>query len=515
MQEVIMRKGFINCKIWNSGATAFLLDEGRFVKLGNDADITKLTGSDELIDLKGMFVVPGFVDSHMHLAELGYYLSMVQLIGLKDKEDLKEKILAYQKKNPEATWIIGRGWDDSVMERPERSVLDEICQDLPVALTRIDGHVMAVNTKAMQEAGIDENTVIEGGTVDYEKGILEENAITLIQDALPVPKEAAIRSYIEKGSQMANQCGITTVGSDDFLAVTRDYRPVLNVFEQMSYQEALHVRVNEQCEFKDIQQYAAFLDDGYTMDVGNDYFKIGPLKLIADGTLGAETAAVTEAYLDHPERKGMMTLSEDEISLFTELAARYNMGVIVHAIGDAAVDSVLKAFQEFVLPGNPLHHGLVHCQILRQDQIQRILQMQLSCYFQSLFEEEDGRLLEERIGKERSSTCYPFTTLLRGTVASNGSDAPVCMPYALHGISLAVNGAEGIKETMSAEEALSSYTVKGAEQLFMQAVIGKIAEGYYADFAVLDKDICSCDPKEIDQTKVMMTVMNGETVFER
>jgi predicted amidohydrolase YtcJ len=510
-----MRRGFINSKIWQSKATAFLVDEGSFVKLGTDEEITKLTGSDELIDLKGMFVVPGFVDSHMHLAELGYYLSMIQLIGIHDLKELKNKIDAYRQKNPQASWIIGRGWDDTNMARPTRAMLDEICPDLPAALTRIDGHVMTVNTKALQEAGIVEGTEIEGGTIDYVNGILEENAMTLIQDVLPVPDEKTIRQYIETGSKLANQYGITTAGSDDFLAVTRDYKPVLNVFEQMSYQEALTVRVNEQCEFKDLQEFAAFLDEGYTMDVGNDYFRIGPLKLIADGTLGAETAAVSEPYTDHPDQKGMMTLSEDEISLFTELASNYNMGVIAHAIGDAAVDTVLKVYQEFVLEGNPLHSGLVHCQILRQDQIETIKKMHLSCYVQSLFEEDDAKMLTERIDAKRSETCYPFTTLLHSTLTSNGSDAPVCMPNVLHGISLAVNGVQGIQEKMSAEEALQSYTVNGAQQLFMQDVIGRIAEGYYADFAVLDQDILTCSPEQIDQTKVMMTVMNGETVFEK
>lgn len=510
-----MRRGFINSRIWNSEATAFLIDEGRFIKLGTNEEITKLTGADELIDLSGMFVVPGFVDSHMHLAELGYYLSQIQLIGVKDRNEIKHKIEGYRHQDPEAEWIIGRGWDETLMERPDRAFLDEICPDLPAAFTRVDGHVMAVNTKALQEAGIEEDSEIEGGTIHYAEGILEENAMTLIQDILPVPDEKRIRQYIETGAKLANSYGVTTVGSDDFVAVVRDYKPVLNVFEQMSYQEALTVRVNEQCEFPDLKTYAEFLDEGYTMDVGNDFFRIGPLKLIADGTLGSETAAVTKGYADHPGSQGIMTMHEDDISLFTELASNYNMGVIVHAIGDGAVDTVLKVFKQFVLEGNPLHSGLVHCQILRQDQIDEIKKMHLSCYVQSLFEEDDGRILRERVGSERAETCYPFTTLLEGTLTSNGSDAPVCMPKAVHGISLAVNGVQGIKETMSVEQALQSYTLKGAEQLFMSDVIGKIVEGYYADFAVLDQDITACDPKEIDRTKVMMTVMNGETVFEK
>lgn len=510
-----MITGYINSKIWTRKETAFLVEDDKFLSFGSDEEITKQTGSNELVDLHGMFVVPGFVDSHMHLAELGYYLSQIQMIGMKDINTLKEKVHTYQQKHPDTQWIIGRGWDDTIMEQPTREFLDAICPDCAIALTRVDGHVMAVNSKAFQLANITEDTEIEGGTIHFDTGILEENAITLIQKVLPVPDEKTIREYIELGSKLANSYGVTTVGSDDFLAVVPDYRPVLNVFEQMSFQQALTVRVNEQCEFVDINHFAQFLDEGYTMDVGNDFFRIGPLKLITDGTLGAETAAVSKPYEDHKDNVGMMTLSQDDIRLFTQLAFNYNMGVIAHAIGDQAVDTVLEVYKDFAIENNPLHSGLVHCQILRQDQIDTILKMKLSCYFQSLFMEDDGRILEERIGKQRAETCYPFQTLLQGTIASNGSDAPVCMPQAIHGISLAVNGVQGIKETMRVEEALQSYTEKGAQQLFMQDVIGQLKEGYYADFVVLDQDITTCKPQAIDQTKVMMTIMNGNVVFER
>lgn len=511
-----MRKGFIHCQIYNQEAQAFLIDEGKFVKFGTNEEIIRLTGNDELIDLNGMFVLPGFVDSHMHLAELGYYLSQLQLLGTSSMDSLKRKFESYLKEHEDATWITGRGYDENQLGGTiDKQLLDELCPEKPCVLTRVDGHVVVVNSKAIEVAQIDENTEVEGGAVHLETGLLEENAIRLIYDILPQPDGIQLRKYIEKAMALANSYGVTTVGSDDFISMNRDYRIALDTFEKMSYQQALTVRVNEQCEFYSPKEFSTFLDDGYTTDVGNDYFKIGPLKLILDGTLGSCTAALRKPYENNPNNKGILNVSDEDLELYTKLACRFNMGVIAHAIGDEAVQKAIDAFKEIVYEGNMFHTGLVHCQILGQDQIDEIIKMKLSCYFQSLFLEDDIPLLEERIGKERAKTCYPFKTLMENTLASNGSDAPVCMPNVIHGISLAVNGVEGAQETLSIQQALDSYTINGAKQLFMDDKIGHLEEGYYADFVVLDQNLLTIQKEEIDQTKVMMTVMNGEIVFER
>ena len=211
-----------------------------------------------------------------------------------------------------------------------------------------------------------------------------------------------------------------------------------------------------------------------------------------------------------------MNYTVEEMQEYISLANQYNMPTIAHCIGDKAVDDVLTALQDHVYEGNPLHHGLVHCQILRKDQIQQIIDQKLSCYFQSIFIKEDAKILEERVGKELSQTSYPYKTLFENTLASNGSDAPVEIPNALYRIELAVTR-KGMNqdECLTIDQAISSYTEKGAEQLFMNDRIGSIKEGYYADLVVLDKDITMIPTNEIHTTKVMMTIMNGEVVFER
>ena len=493
-----MKKGYINCNIWQNPATAFATSDEYIIKVGTNQEIEELLCNEdaEIVDLKGMFVLPGFVDSHMHLAELGMYLSNVVLDDCHSNEEVIEKVKEKLSTTKVGEWIIGRGYNEESFpdhQKPTRQMLDEISTEVPIALTRACGHVLSANTAALKAAGITEHTKIEGGN---------------------------IQEYIHIGASYANRFGVTTVGSDDFLAVAHDYKPVLSAFESLAYKQDMTVRVNEQCEFNNPKEFSKFLDDGYTFDVGDDYFRIGPLKLITDGSLGARTAYMKNAYADDPTTKGIASLEEDVIETYVRLANQFNMPTIAHAIGDAALDNVLHVYKDTVLEGNPLHHGIVHCQIMRPDQIKQVLEQKLACYFQSIFIDYDAQILQARVGKELASTSYPYKTLFDGTLTSNGSDAPVEMPNVLKGIECAVtrksisyDACMNEAECLSVDEAIASFTTNGAKMLFMDHCIGAIQEGYYADFVVLEKDIRTIPVSSIHQTKVMLTVMDGNTVY--
>ncbi len=520
-----MKKTLINVEIYQSNANAILVEGNKISLVSTSEEVLKhVDENDEVIDLKGMFVMPGFVDSHMHLLELGFYLSCVQLASCTSLQEMKERFIAKLKTIKDGEWLIARGYNEENFvdekQKPTKEFLDAISTDVPIAVTRACGHSMSCNTKALQLAGITENSSIEGGTIHYEDGIVEETAINLVHEAWPKPDTQKLQEYIFKGIDCCNKYGVTTVGSDDFLSVTDSYPDVLDAFEKLSYQEKMNVRVNEQCEFNDVQEFSKFLDEGYTFDVGNDFFRIGPLKLVTDGSLGARSAAMTQPYNDAPDKTGIMNYTVDEMRTFVELANKFNMPTIAHAIGDRAVDDVLKAYEGNVYAGNPLHHGLVHCQIMRKDQIQKICEEKLSCYFQSLFIDADAPVVEKRVGETLAQTSYPYRTFVENTLASNGSDAPVEMPNALYGIELAVTRKSGTslmnqQECLTITQAIDSYTINGAKQLFMDDRIGKIQEGYYADLVVVDTNITKQEPQKIHEAKIMMTMMNGEVVFER
>lgn len=522
-----MKTAMIHCRMHGRNEDVIIYEDQYITHVGNEADLhDEISDCDEIIDLRGMFVSPGFVDSHMHLLELGFYLSSVQLDGCTSVEDIQQACRKGLNTLDEGDWLLGRGYNEDRFidgSKPDKAALDAISTDVPIALTRACGHVMTVNSKVLEIAGITEDFEMEGGRIIYETGRVEENAINLIHGLQKEPDVEKLQSFILKGQEYVNACGITTVGSDDFISVTHDYRGPLDAYEKLSYQGRLTVRVNQQCEFADDQAFASFLDDGYTFDVGNDFFRIGPLKLILDGSLGARTAAMNHSYQDDSTTKGTMCMDKQDMERDVMLANRFNMPTIAHCIGDRAVDEWLDVLQDHICPGNPLHHGIVHCQILREDQIRKIIDLNLSCYYQSIFIDYDASIVSERVGSQLAETSYPFHTLYEGTLCSNGSDAPVEMPDVMKGLECAVTRkslsfpgkAMNPKECLSVEEAMATYTINGARQLFMEDRIGAIKEGYYADFAVLDQNPYEVETDQLHTVRVMMTVMDGRMVYTR
>ena len=520
-----MKRGYIHALIWKSSCDAFLVEDDRFAKLGTGEEIeAMMEPGDELIDLKNAFVVPGFIDSHMHLLNYGTYLSNIQLLDCRSKDAVLARLSDGLKTLEKGEWLCARGFNEELFDHPEKITkadLDRISEKVPIAVTRACGHLMVVNSKALELSGINENTEAGGGDIDFETGILTEFAINLVSNAMPGVSFERIEKMVKLAQKELNRFGITAVGSDDFISLSDDWRSVLDAFMKLSYTAKLTVRVNEQCEFPSIEEFANFLDEGYTTDVGDDFFRIGPLKLIADGSLGARTAALKEPYSDSPKEKGTLILDREAMGEWMRLASDYNMPAIVHAIGDQTVDEVLACMREYVLEGNPLHAGLVHCQIMNSKQTEEVCDRKLNAYFQSLFIDPDARILSERVGETRANESYPFRTLFEHTVASNGSDAPVEIPDVLKGIELAVtrtsfDGSASMNsaECLSVDQAIASYTENGARAFGMEDQIGFIREGYYADFTVIDQDITKLDPKKIHTAKVLMTVVNGDTVFE-
>ena len=514
---------FIHGNLYGMDSDAFTVEDGIFTSFGNSEDLVLDAGEDdEIIDLNHSFVSPGFIDSHLHLVEYGAFLKNVQLQNCFGVEDILRKLSHQLERVKQGEWLLGRGFNEEFFDVPEqleKRHLDSLSTVVPIAVTRSCGHKMVVNSKALELAGIDEDTQVEGGVIDFERGMLEENAVTLLHSAWPEETEDSIRECILRAQKELNRYGITSVGSDDFVSLTSDWRMVLRVFSRMAYKGELTVRVNEQCEFPSLEEFAEFLDEGNTFDDGDDFFRIGPLKLITDGSLGARTAALKQPYSDDPTRSGYMTYSTEEMEQWIQLATNYNMPTICHAIGDRAVEEVLNLFDEAVLESNPLHHGLVHCQIMDKEEIRRAIDQKLICYVQSLFIDTDAPMLEERVGTARAETSYPFHTLYEGTIVCNGSDAPVETPDVMKGIELAVtrtmihgDASMNPKECMNVEEALASYTINGAKAMFAEDRLGKLQEGALADFAVLSENPRTCEPKDIHKIRVLMTVMNGEIV---
>ena len=271
----------------------------------------------EAIDVHGAYVSSGFIDSHMHLLEYGQFLSQLNLFNVHSREALLARVeAAVKNETSEDSWIIGRGFNEEqfdVAELPSLEALNAVSGKHPVALTRACGHQMLVNSKAMAAAGIDGDTMIAGGTIDFKNGRLYENAINVVHDAEPKPDLNQVKEWLLKAMKQMNRYGVTACGSDDFMSTGADWKTVMDAYSQLSYQQRMTVRVSQQCEFESPESFASFLDEGYSTGIGDDFFQIGPLKLICDGSLGAHTAALCKPYKDKPKEKGILLYDDEEM----------------------------------------------------------------------------------------------------------------------------------------------------------------------------------------------------------
>ncbi|MBQ1483134.1 MAG: amidohydrolase [Erysipelotrichaceae bacterium] len=529
-----MKKFFHNANIYTGQgfAKAFTVENGYFTNIFYDepADMQDC----EKIDLQGAFVCAGFNDSHMHLLNFGQSLRMAKL---NEHTGSLSEMMAYMKEFIEdndfrpGSWIRGRGWNQDYFEdvhrMPERLDLDQLSGDLPIMLTRACGHCCAVNSKVFEIAHIDKDTAAPlGGAIDYEKGLLYDNAMDLIEPYIPLPDKEELKQMILAGAAALNGYGITSCQSDDY-CVFREipFETVNEAFKELAAEGRLSVRVFEQSNFTELGEFSRFVQAGNITGAGDEHFKIGPLKLLGDGSLGGRTAHLSRPYADDPSTQGFSLFSDEQFNEMISYANRHGMSVAVHAIGDACLDKVLNAIDKALkeCPREDRRHGIVHCQISRKDQLERMIALKTHIYAQSIFLDYDNHIVEKRVGKDLAATSYSWKTLKdHGLSVSNGSDAPVELPDALRGIECAVTrtsidgtGPYLADQAFSVKEAIDSFTVESAVASFEESFKGRIKEGYLADFTVLKEDPFKADPHHIHEIPVISTWLGGNCVYAK
>lgn len=515
-------KVFYNAHIYNSHAQAFVEENEKILFVGSNEEALKYDG--ERIDLNWKYIYPGFNDSHMHLVNYGKFLKNV---SLSDHTSSLEEMLKELKKNLKSgRWLIGRGWNhdyfSDVDRFPTRSDLDTVSKDTPIVITRACGHVAIANTKAIELADIKIKEV-EGGYFDLDKGVFKENALYLIYDAIDTPTIEDIKEYVLLAQSACHSYGITSVQSDDLLSVTSHYKDALQALEELSKQKLLTLRIYEQSQFLDLKLLKEFINDGYHTGVGDDYFKIGPLKIIGDGSLGARTAYMSEVYYDDPTTQGLPVYTKEDLLQMIDYASSHQMQIAIHTIGDKILDWVIEGYEKALkhYPRVDHRHGIVHCQITRKDQLEKLKDLNLHIYAQTIFLDYDNHIIHQRVKPELANTSYQFKTLYQTNTLSNGSDCPVELPDVLKGIQLAVTrqsidgtGPYLIDQALTVNEAIDSFTINGAYASFEENRKGKIEEGMLCDFVVLDERIENVDVYHIKDIKIKATYVGGKLVYE-
>ena len=518
---------------------AFLVKDGLFEKVGSTDEILNSTENvDERVDLAGAFVCAGFNDSHMHLLNFGQFLHGARLAAHTDSlKNLLSYLKTFLSENPlqPGQWLKGRGWNQDyfsdISRMPDRCDLDSVSTEVPIMLTRTCGHCCVVNSRVLDLAGIDRTTPDpDGGTIGRDAdgepdGRLYENAIELLGPFLPQPDKAALKEMLLLAMAEVNRYGITSVQTDDYSTFRAVSWQLINeAYRELEAEEKMTVRVNEQCNFTELSELRKFIEAGNISGCGSDLFRIGPLKLLGDGSLGSRTAHLSEPYLNE-NSFGFSLFDPAYLKEFVVYAHRHGMQIAVHAIGDRCLDEVLDAYEAALtaVPRPDHRHGIVHCQISRADQLERIARLGLHVYAQSIFLDYDNHIVEKLVPPELTAWSYSWKTLLdKGMSVSNGSDCPVELPNVMAGLQCAVTrqSLDGFgpflpREAFTVQEALESFTAAGARASFEENKKGRIREGMLADFVVLDGDPFHIDPTDLHSISVQAAYLGGEKVFEK
>ena len=407
--------------------------------------------------------------------------------------------------------------------------LDKISTDYPIILLRVCAHVAVVNSKAMEM--IMKNKISEEAMeyIDIEKGTLRESSITVYRKTLEKPTIEYIKEMILLAQEDFLKEGITQVHSADYFSAVpeEDWEKVITAYTELEKEGKLKVRTYEQNMFFVYENFEEFINKGYRTGQGGEYFKIGPLKVISDGSLGARTAYMNEPYTDDSSTCGIQILDEDQLRKFFRKAKENNMQVAVHGIGDGAIEIAADILNEVNKDdlSNPMRNGIVHAQITNKRILNKMVKGNITAYIQPVFIDTDMEIAEERLGKERTDSSYAWKTMLdEGLHISGGSDAPVVSFNILENIYFAVTSKniKGLPEggwmpsqRLSIDEAVRLFTINAAYQSFEENIKGTLEIGKYADITGLEKNIYNIPKDEIKDVKISFTMVNGEIVYKK
>jgi predicted amidohydrolase YtcJ len=499
-------------------AEAIAIHNGKIIAVGSNTEIRKHTSNEtKLIDAEGKTVIPGLVDCHVHMTGLGQFLQNLDLRNAESIKEMQQKLTEYTQKNPEKTWILGGRWDQErfVEKRyPTRWDLDAAIADKPVFLTRVCGHAGVVNSKALQLAGITKETTIEGGKVDLDEhtgepnGILRENAMELVWKAIPRPSLKELEDVCLHACQKAVEAGLTGVHW------SVNFAEEIHIMQQLYSEGKLPIRVYLGIPVDLLDELVSL---GLFTGFGNDMVKIGFVKIFADGSLGARTAALKEPYSDKPETSGMMLYSQKRLKRLVFKAHKAGLQLAIHAIGDRAIEAVLKAYSNALkqLPSKNHRHRIEHCSVLNPRLIRRMKRLGLTASVQPHFIVSDFWVVD-RVGKDRARWVYPFKTLVHeGVTVASSSDCPVEPINPLLGIWAAVARRSFPEESLTADEALKTYTLNAAYASFDEDKKGTIETGKFADLTILSDDLAKVPPDKIRDVVVEMVLVDGKPAYVR
>lgn len=503
-----------------SPAQAFAVKDGKFLDVGSTDDILKQYESDSVLDLAGKPVYPGFYDPHAHFMGLGQVLDQADLVGASSYDEVIQRLKNYARQHSDAMWIIGRGWDQNDWPDkrfPTKEKLDAAFPNIPVALTRVDGHALLVNTKAMRLAQLSNGSKIDGGEVILEKGqptgVLVDNAMSLVRRVIPQPDIADKERMLLAAQKACLSQGLTTV-SDAGLN-----QADIELVERLQKEGKLKIR-----DYVMISLGEPNLD--YYLKRGpfqTDRLTVRSFKLYADGALGSRGACLRAPYSDRPETQGFLLLSPKELERVLTLLADSKFQANTHCIGDSANHLILDLYGKLLKTKNDRRWRIEHAQVVTPDDFWKFNRYSIIPSVQPTHATSDMYWAADRLGSSRVKGAYAFKDLMKQNgLISFGSDFPVEAVNPLYGFHAAVArvdtkgfpaGGYQMENAVDRISALRAMTNWAAYANFEDHLRGSIQPGKQADFVVMEQDIMIIPNEQLRNAKVMQTWIGGERLY--
>ena len=498
-------------------ASSFVVDDGKFIAVGGE-ELLKTFKSNKILDLKELPVYPGFIDSHCHFLSLGLSLQKVDLTGTRSFEEVVGRVKDFAK-NKKLKAIIGRGWDQNDWEEktfPNKTILDELFPDTPVALRRIDGHALLVNQKALDLAGIDINTEIKGGSIIKENGkltgVLVDSPMKLISNILPKPSITEKIKALKDAEKISFENGLTRV------SVAGLNKNDIYLIDSLQKSNALSIKIYAMISNSE-DNIAHFLSNG---PIITDKLTVRSFKIYADGALGSRGAALKSDYSDLKNHKGSFITSKDSLENLAYKLASTSFQMNTHAIGDDANKAVLEAYNKALVFSDDPRWRIEHAQIIDTSDV-KLFNRKIIPSVQPTHATSDMYWAEDRLGKKRLQGAYAYKLLLEksGRIAL-GTDFPVENVSPIKTFFSAVFREDSNlypedgylpNNKLSKLEALKGMTIWGAYSNFEERQKGSIEVGKAADFIILDRDLLDEPKKRILNAKIVATILDGNIVY--
>jgi predicted amidohydrolase YtcJ len=518
-------------------ATAVAVAGGRFVAVGDDDEIAALAGPATKVErLGGAPVIPGLVDAHNHLLATGQLLRQVQLYDCRSIDEIRRRVAERVAALPPGTWIVGRGWDESLLaerRHPTRHDLDAVAPDHPVVLHRV-WNKLSCNSLALRLAGISAESpdppadVLYSGSFERDAsgeptGLFRDRAKDLITDAIPAPAPYDLAAAIAEGCAAYHAVGITAVAEPGL------YPEQVRAFHAAHRRGLLTVRTDMllagwgfgkpeiETDLED-----RFAGIGLEGGLGDDWLRLEGIKLMPDGGMSDRTARMVEPYLGEPGNRGTWTVEPGRLVGLIRWVHDLGWPMDIHTCGDEAQAVVVRAYADAQRANSKpwLRHRVHHAYFPTPETLALMAEFRIPAVVSSPFLTNLGEGFVNSVGEGRAARAMPMRSYLRaGVPLAGSSDSPITSFDPWEGMAAAVNRRTvagrvlGADEALTAAEALRSYTVGGAFASGREDRIGRIAPGLLADLVVLDRDPLAASPDELASVRPVATMAGGRWVF--